>query len=115
MRESHRRFCDRVLMLVLAGPHLLGCATTSRDTWEIARRADELVPTRQIRATCGGPEPCRGFCEEILTNQLDEPYRNLCETDRGDSFSIVGCEPRGGEVVITCEVEDTQKGCMPDS
>lgn len=115
MRESHRRFCDRLLMLVLAGPHLFGCAGYTRDYWEITRRADELVPARQIREACGGAEPCFDFCERLIDNQLEEPFRNLCETDRGDSFGIERCEARGANVVLTCEVEDTHKGCMPDS
>jgi len=115
MRHPLRRLVDIFAFSLVVGPHLFGCATTTRGTWEITRQVDVLVPSAELRATCGGRESCAALCENIRTNQLDEPYRDVCATDRADSYEIVGCEPRGRELLITCEWEDNQKGCMPDS
>ncbi|MBL8783341.1 MAG: hypothetical protein JNJ59_00455 [Deltaproteobacteria bacterium] len=115
MRAHLRRVLDAVAFSVIVGPHAFGCATTETGTWEVTRKVDVLVPASELRSTCGGREACVALCENIRTNQLDEPYRNICQTDRADSYEIVGCEPRGRDLVITCEWEDSHKGCMPDS
>lgn len=115
MRSRRRALFEGMVVAVLVGPHAFGCATFTRGTWEVTRRTDELFRPAKIRSTCGGSDACAALCEEMRDNTLEEPFRGLCEGSEHDSFTIVGCEPRGGTLFITCEWEDEQKGCMPDS
>lgn len=115
MRSRRRALFDGVVVAVLVGPHAFGCASLTRGTWEVTRRTDELFRPSEVRSKCGGTEACAALCEEMQDNTLEEPFRNICEEAEHDSFTILGCEPRGQALLITCEWEDEKKGCMPDS
>jgi len=45
-------------MSIIAAPYAFGCATTSTGTWELTRRADDIVPAAEIRSTCGAKVAC---------------------------------------------------------
>ena len=116
MRATSGRLRNRLALLAVVAVEYFGCATTSTGTWQVTRAARELVPSAQMRTLCGG-SVCPAICEHIRDNTLEEPYRNICDQPdpNYDSSSIVGCEPRGADLVITCEWQTDKKGCIPDS
>jgi len=110
MKRPVQRLLGRIVVILLVGPHAVSCATTSTRTWEVRRTANSLLPEELIQRTCGGRAPCAALCEELKSNWADEPWSAACE-----SSWVADCQARGGDLLITCETEDTRKGCMPDS
>lgn len=115
MRSRRRILLEGAVLLCIAGPHAFGCATITRGTWDVTRNAGDLFARDTIRATCGGADACQALCEEMRSSTLDEPFRDVCAQTDHESYTIVGCEPRGRTLLITCEWEDDKKGCVPDS
>ena len=100
-----------------AGPHALGCATTSSTTWELTRPIATLASRDEIRRTCGGTESCQALCDALVDREFeDAKLTELCDVDTFEQTHVKDCEPRGSDVLIKCDGYSEDKGChMPDS